>query len=146
MRSSWTFLSICLTFLAVGNILQAQDISGTWYNTEKSGKIQIFAEGDVYFGEIVWLEEPNDENGNPKVNENSPEASEQSMPIIGLRVLRDFTADGEGKFSGGTIYDPENGKTYKCVITVLSEDQLDVRGYVGIPALGRTENWTRASE
>ena len=95
-------------FLAFSNILQAQDIAGTWYNTEKSGKIKIFKEGNAYFGEIVWLEEPNDENGKPKVNENAPNASDQNKPIIGLRVLRDFTADGDGKFSGGTIYDPKN--------------------------------------
>ena len=146
MKRSLILISTTLIFLAFSNILQAQDISGTWYNTEKSGKIKIFKEGNAYFGEIVWLEEPNDEYGKPKVNENAPDASDQKKPIIGLRVVRDLTADGDGKVSGGTIDDPENGKTYKCVITFVSDNKLDVRGYVGIPALGRTENWTRASE
>ena len=68
MKRSLIVISTTLIFLAFNNILQAQDISGTWYNTENSGKIEIFKEGNAYFGEIVWLEEPNDENGKPKVN------------------------------------------------------------------------------
>ena len=66
MKRSLILLSTSLMFLAFSNILQAQDIAGTWYNTEKSGKIKIFKQGNAYFGEIVWLEEPNDENGKPK--------------------------------------------------------------------------------
>lgn len=139
--SGLTILSVFMSFN-----LAAQDIAGIWYNTEKSGKIKIFNEEGVYFGEIIWLEEPLNENGEPKVNENSPNVADHDDPIIGLRVLKDFTSEGDGKFSGGTIYDPENGKTYKCVITFIDDNNLDVRGYVGIPALGRTEKWTRASK
>ena len=141
-----SLLTSCLTILCVSMSfsLAAQDIAGIWYNTEKSGKIKIFKEEGVYFGEIIWLEEPLNESGQPKVNENSPNAADHDDPIIGLRVLKNFTSEGDSKFSGGTIY--ENGKTYKCVITVIDDNNLDVRGYVGIPALGRTEKWTRASK
>ena len=44
MKRSLILISTTLIFLAFSNILQAQDISGTWYNTEKSGKIKIFKE------------------------------------------------------------------------------------------------------
>lgn len=125
--------------------LTAQDdLTGVWYNTEKSGKIRIYEEGGEYFGEIVWLEEPLNENGDPKVNENAPDAQDRDDPILGLTVLKGFTEKKEGVYTNGTIYDPENGKTYKCKMT-LDGDELDVRGYVGIPAFGRTENWTRTT-
>ena len=47
------------------------------------------------------------------------------------------------KLTGGTVYDPKNGKTYKCKITYQG-DKLDVRGFVGFSLLGRTAVWTKA--
>lgn len=137
-----------LIILAFTLGLHAQnEIVGTWFNTSKSGKVEIIKKGDKFFGEIVWLKEPLDENsGKAKVDENNPDESKRSLAIIGLQVLKNFVYDGEGKYSGGTIYDPENGKTYKCKMTLVDKDKLDVRGYIGIPALGRTENWTRAAK
>lgn len=128
--------------------LHAQgEILGTWFNTTKSGKIEIMQRGDNFFGKIVWLKEPLDlKTGKAKLDENNPEQSKRSAPIIGLQILKNFEYDGEGKYSGGSIYDPENGKTYKCKMTLVEKDKLDVRGYIGIPALGRTENWTRTNE
>jgi len=65
-------------------------------------------------------------------------------------VLKGFSYDAsDDKWDGGTIYDPENGKTYKCVIRIADEKasngmtKLNVRGYIGIPALGRTTVWVR---
>ncbi len=54
-----------------------------------------------------------------------------------------FAANGEGKWTGGRIYDPNNGKTYKCTLELANDGTLKVRGYVGISWFGRTETWTR---
>lgn len=138
--ASLFILSVAFTF-AQGSI------EGVWYNTTKTGKVEIYKKGDLYYGKIIWLKEPNSEKtGKPKTDENNPEASKRSTPIIGLVVLKNFKNDGEGKYTEGTIYDPENGKTYKCKMTLTDKDHLDVRGYIGIPALGRTENWTRTTK
>lgn len=137
-------LLFLLTLFMIGSY--AQDaLVGVWYNTTKSGKVEIFKKGDHYFGKIIWLEEPiSEKTGKPKVDENNPDKDKRTQPIIGLVVLKDFENDGNGKYVNGTIYDPENGKTYKCKMTLVDNNNLDVRGYVGIPAFGRTENWTRA--
>lgn len=133
--------------LFVGCMFAQNAIEGIWYNTTKSGKVEIYKKGDAYFGKIIWLEEPFDEKtGKPKVDENNPEETKKQTPIMGLLVLKNFKADGDGEFSEGTIYDPENGKTYKCKMSLVDKDHLDVRGYIGFPALGRTENWTRATK
>lgn len=144
MHKFFTILFFSISTLS----LHAQgEIAGTWFNTTKSGKIEIVQQGDNFFGKIVWLKEPLDEKtGKAKVDENNPEQSKRSAPIIGLQILKNFEYDGEGKYSGGSIYDPENGKTYKCKMTLVDKDKLDVRGYIGFPALGRTENWTRANK
>ena len=137
------FLFALVVLFSISSVM-AQGIEGVWFNTEKSGKIKIIKKGESYLGSIIWLEEPTNANGSTKTNENSKDESKHADPIIGLQVLEGFSDNGDGTFSGGTIYDPENGKTYKCKMT-LQGDNLDVRGYIGIPAIGRTENWTRAT-
>lgn len=122
-------------------------IEGVWYNTTKTGKVEIFKKGDLYYGNIIWIKDKLDEKtGKPKTDAYNPKDELKNTPIIGLQVLKGFKNDGDGKFSGGTIYDPENGKTYKCKMELKDNDHLDVRGYIGLPALGRTENWTRTTK
>lgn len=142
-KSIVTLFSLCFSIMLI-----AQDnIVGVWYNTTKTGKVEIYKKGDVYFGKIIWLEEPlNETTGKPKVDEYNPETSKQTTPILGLIVLKNFIYDGDGKYSEGTIYDPENGKTYKCKMSLIDKNNLDVRGYIGMPMLGRTENWTRTTK
>ena len=47
-----------------------------------------------------------------------------------------------GEYTGGKIYDPKNGSTYKCYM-VLDGNKLNIRGYIGISLIGRTSVWTR---
>jgi len=65
----------------------------------------------------------------------------KDQPIIGLEIIWDMKKDDD-QWSGGRILDPENGKDYKCKIKVV-DGVLEVRGYIGIPALGRTQKWYR---
>ena len=51
--------------------------------------------------------------------------------------------DGDGHWSGGTIYKPDNGKTYKCKIALNADGTLSVRGFIGFSLLGVTQTWTR---
>lgn len=130
---------------------QADDVLGTWYTQNNGSKIEITKEGDTYNGKIVWLKEPNygpnhAEAGKPKRDSNNPEAARQNDPIVGLKLLNGFKWDGSESWSGGTIYNPEDGKTYKCVMTMPDQNTLDVRGYVGVPAFGKTQTWKRATD
>lgn len=128
---------------------QAQsDILGVWYNASKNSKIEIFKKGNEYFGKIVWLEDPLDEDtGKPLKDKENPDKSMRDNQILGMTILKDFTYDSKNKeYAGGAVYDPENGKKYKAKISLPSKNELDLRGYVGIPAFGRTENWTRAEK
>ena len=96
-----------------------------------------------YYGKIVWLKEPNNAQGKPRTDINNPKKERQNDALMGLQLLKNFEKDGAHGYSGGTIYDPKNGKTYSCKMT-LNGDKLDVRGYVGISLLGRTTTWTLA--
>jgi uncharacterized protein (DUF2147 family) len=63
--------------------------------------------------------------------------------VIGLKILWDLQKDGDA-WSGGTILDPENGKTYKCLLSLEEGgEKLKVRGFIGLSLLGRTQYWLR---
>ena len=127
----------------------ADSIVGVWLTDGGGSKIEISKESDKYDGKIVWLKDPTYEQGHPEAGKprrdsHNHDPAHQHDPMVGLNLLKNFTFDGEAKWTGGTIYDPENGKTYKCVITLGDDNTLNVRGYLGIQALGRTTTWKRA--
>lgn len=123
---------------------QADKIEGQWYNEEKTAKVEIYKANDQKFwGKIVWLKEPL-RDGKPKIDINNPKENARSQPIIGLPILRSFVKSGDNKYTDGQIYDPKNGKTYSCTITYKSDNELSVRGFMGISMIGRTTKWTRA--
>jgi len=136
-------LFVALTISAKFSFAQADPVEHVWYNTKKTAKIQIYkAKDGKFYGKIVWLAEPN-RDGKPKVDRNNPDVARRNDPIINLLILKRFDKDGEHGYENGSIYDPENGKTYKCKMT-LEGNNLDVRGYIGFSMLGRTEHWTKA--
>jgi uncharacterized protein (DUF2147 family) len=116
-------------------------VIGTWLTASTKAKVTIYKEGSKYNGKITWLKEPNYPDGKPKVDKNNPEKSKQSIPLLGLNMLKDFVFN-DGQWEDGTIYDPENGKTYSCTIK-YRDGKLDLRGYIGISLIGRTQTWFR---
>ncbi len=135
------FIMLCV--LLSSTIVKAQDqVEGLWYNDVKSGKILITKGTDGKFtGKVVWLKEPL-KNGKPKLDEMNADESLRSRPRLGLQVLNGFVKDGDDKYTGGTIYDPLNGKTYSCKMTYKGKT-LEIRGFIGISLFGRTTVWSR---
>ena len=63
--------------------------------------------------------------------------------ILGMTILWGLKRDGDS-WGGGEILDPQNGKTYRCEITVGGDGKsLKVRGFVGFSLFGRTQTWLR---
>lgn len=120
-------------------------IIGQWYTTDKGAIVEIYQCGDKLCGKIIWLKEPNKDNGTPKTDENNPDAKKHNDPIIGMNMLKGFVADGDDEWEDGEIYDPKSGKTYSANME-LDGEILEVRGYVGISLFGRTEKWTRVKK
>lgn len=133
-------ISICILF-SFELVALAQDkseaIVGEWLTAAKDGKVSIYKTGNKFFGKISWGNKPNSKDT------KNPDQKLRDQNLIGLVILKDFEFDGKDKWEDGTIYDPNNGKTYSCVIKLTDAKTLEVRGYIGISLLGRTEVWTR---
>lgn len=137
---------ILLIVIASSAFSQNKDeIIGKWVSSSGGAHILIYKKGEKYCGRIIWLKNPNDEQGKPKIDLKNPDPELRIKPAVGLEVLKNFIYVGEGVWENGTIYDPKSGRTYSCKMTMNGTNNLDIRGYMGITMLGRTENWTRAT-
>ena len=134
-------LGAFLVFAPLTTLL-AEDVVGKWKLSDGSAIVEVYQNGDVYNGKIVWLQNPTEADGSPAVDNNNPDAKLRSRQLIGLNMLSDLKK-GDGEYSGGSIYDPGNGKTYNCSIKVEG-DVLKVRGSLDKRGLlGRTMDWFR---
>ena len=138
-------LLIIILLIAVNGVFaQTKDaLVGKWLVASGDAQIQIFTSGGKFSGKIVWLKKANDSAGKPATDDKNPDKTLAKRPILGLNLINGFTYADKGVWEGGTIYDPKTGKSYSCKITMINENQIHVRGFVGISLLGRTETWSR---
>jgi uncharacterized protein (DUF2147 family) len=154
----WTAVFVTLLLSAGAMAAKKGDIVGQWYSENNESKILIREDKGVFTGKIISLDEPlypkgDKEAGKPKRDRENPDRKRRKVPIVGLQILKDFKFNAsEQSWEDGTIYDPDKGKIYKCVMKFEKDPKAEggvklyVRGYVGIPALGRTTYWTKVPE
>lgn len=106
--------------------------------------VMISEKGDTYQAQIVWLEKPFDDKGQLRRDKLNPDPALRS--VLADRVILAWGLKYDRKaneWSGGKIYDPDTGKTYKAVLKFENSTNLKVRGYIGMPTFGRTMTWKR---
>ncbi len=138
------FIFAVLSFPANADHL-ANCVKGQWIPPEEDSRLEVYDCGDNRIcGRIIWLREPNQEDGTPKVDTLNLNEAERGRPVLGMIFLSDFVLDSNkhNRWKSGKIYNPRNGRLYKATMTIKG-DVLKVRGYVGVPLIGETQVWTR---
>ena len=127
-----------------------RDVLGVWNTADNRGQVEVFKKQDKYFAKIIKLKEPNfplndkrGMGGQPQVDRENPKSELRSRALFGLEIMSGCVYAGKNEWNSGRIYDPENGKTYKCHMTLTATNRLELRGFIGISLLGRTTVWTR---
>jgi uncharacterized protein (DUF2147 family) len=119
---------------------------GLWKNIDDvSGKpkalIRISESNGVLQGQIEKLFRAADQEQNPKCDKCTDARKDQ--PIIGMVFMNGLKKDGS-EYTGGEILDPDNGKVYRSKMELTDAGKkLKVRGYIGVPMLGRSQVWVR---
>ncbi len=146
MTKKRAFFTAILLFSTSLLFSQANQVVGFWLTVDGDSQIEIIRKSDnKYYGRIVWLDEPLNDQGRPKVDDKNPDKAMHNRPLIGLEILKGFTYNESKKeWSGGTIYDPKNGKTYDSYFWLDGNNTLKLKGFVlGMRFLGRETTWTR---
>jgi uncharacterized protein (DUF2147 family) len=149
MRIRFSFL-LLLPLIPACAAVNADSILGVWNSPSDVGAahIEVYKDGDKYFGKIVWLERPvfspkDAEAGKPKVDRRNPDPKLRTRPVMGLVILTGMQYSGDNEWKNGTIYAPDKGKTYKCQAKLGSDGVLHLRGFIGFSMFGETRDWTR---
>jgi uncharacterized protein (DUF2147 family) len=114
------------------------EVLGQWLTEPKDGIIEItqLADGSLQ-GRIVGGAYPG------KKDANNPDPALRERVLRGQVIMRGLKHDGARRWSGGTIYDPDGGRTYRCYVELQADGSLRVRGYIGFALLGKSQTWTR---
>lgn len=148
LQSALTFKALAAAAALVALPAWADEGSpiGLWKNVDDvSGKpralIRITESNGALLGKIEKVFIAPTEDPNPRCDKC--EGANKDAPVVGLAILSGLTKEGE-EYVGGHILDPENGKVYRSKVRLTGKDQkLDVRGYIGVPMLGRSQTWLR---
>ena len=123
------------------NAVLAMDVGGVWLTPDGNSHVEIADCGDgTPCGKVIWIE--------PSVMEvttdqQNPDETLRNRPLIGLQILEGFEWADE-RWKGGTIYDPEVGKTYGSRIRRNDDGSLEVKGCIG--PICQTQIWTAVVE
>lgn len=127
---------------AGSQIIVADKIVGEWINEEKDTRIEIYKNGEEYFGRLLWSEDLFEADGKTSRKDlRNTDEKLRGRNLLHVNLLNNFVFS-EDLWDDGRMYDPKSGKTYNCLIK-LRKDKLEVRSYVGIPLLGRSTYWDR---
>jgi uncharacterized protein (DUF2147 family) len=129
-------------------LAQANTPAGLWKTVDDNTKrekslVRIVETNGIFSGKVEKVIDP-DSPKDALCKDCSDDRKDK--PVIGLTIIRNVKASADDKsvFDGGDILDPDNGKVYKVKLKLVDNGaRLDVRGYIGLPMLGRTQTWSR---
>lgn len=144
-----TIFAVLSLVAAASAFAQQATPVGLWKNIDdETGKpkalIRITESNGELVGRIEKLFKTAGEDPNPKCIKC--EGALKDQPVLGMTILTGMKKDSDdaAEYNGGKILDPNNGKVYSSKMTVIEGGKkLDVRGYIGLPMLGRTQTWLR---
>jgi uncharacterized protein (DUF2147 family) len=130
---------------ACGAAAQSATPAGLWQTVnergEREGLVRIVEANGELRGSVVAVYSPPAPSANPLCEECRGEL--RGKPVVGMQILSGLRWDGE-QYSGGEILDPDNGKVYSCALRLTDGGRkLEVRAFIGISLLGRTQTWLR---
>jgi uncharacterized protein (DUF2147 family) len=138
---------ICLSSILVSTLAWAEktDVEGRWLTQAADGWIRIQIVGDSLKGSIAGSPDPK-QRDEREFDDRNPDPNLRTRRLDGLTIMTGFQYAGGGRWTGGRVYDPNSGKTYKCTFTQINANTVKIRGFIGISLFGRSETWTRDDE
>ena len=145
MKTSSLFILISTFLVFTGfQTNDADAIEGVWKSPDGKLMVKMDKMGNAYQGRIVWLSNPTAANGQPTLDVNNPDTRMRKMPLKGKKIIEELTFDpSKNVWTGGTIYDPDTGKSLNCQAKVQNGTQLEIVAFSSSPNSGQREVWVK---
>lgn len=117
--------------------------TGLWLTGKQGVVVDLYECGGALCGRTVWLKRMTSRDGSPRLDRRNPDPALRNRHWCGIEVITGLQPKGEGRWTGGKVYDPKTGRSFDFDLARAGEG-LEARGYVGVPFVGRSELWTRA--
>ncbi|MDR6804599.1 uncharacterized protein (DUF2147 family) [Dyadobacter sp. BE34] len=128
----------CQTFAQTGE----NAILGKWESDKKDVRLEFYKAGNEYQARLLWGNKVVESDGvTSRKDTKNPDEKLRSRNILGITSVTGLTWDGN-EFTGGKIYNPPSGDTYKCKVW-LEKGKLNLRGYMGVSMFGQTATFHR---
>lgn len=136
-----------LLFTAGENDPKSDQILGRWISAEKDLAVEVYKADDRYLAKVVWFDcsKPNTPPMAQHFDTENPNPKLRSRPWLGMVVLNNLGFNGKDEWNGGTVYDPNSGRTYRTVVRMASPNAIIVRGFWGIEFLGKNMRFNRVA-
>jgi uncharacterized protein (DUF2147 family) len=130
-------IAACLVL--IGLVAPAGAQEGRWLTESGNLEVEIAPCGEALCGTVARVV------ANRSMSDSSAAMEPaDKRPALGMKILSDFKPSGEKQWTG-EIYNRENAKTYRCRMTLVAPDQLEIRGYILLPLIGKTQIWRRVA-
>lgn len=116
-----------MTPLLLGAAIAATSPAGTWVTEDGTALVRIEPCGSSICGSVERIIATGPDV--PQTDVHNPSPALRERPLLGLEVLSGFQWTGS-EWTGGRIYDPKTGKTYRSKLSLAPEGSLRVSGCV----------------
>ncbi|HWY10034.1 MAG TPA: DUF2147 domain-containing protein [Bacteroidia bacterium] len=130
---------ISLFFFTCTFAQKNKDVVGFYISNDKTSIFKFYKSGDKYVGKLVWMKHPE------RKDTMNPDVSKRNKKLLGSIVVYGLIYDGKNEWTEGFVYDATKGKTFQCHICRDEKNNITMRGYIGIPALGKSEYFVKVN-
>lgn len=122
-------------------------IIGKWNTKNNEAIVEMFKSENKYYAKIISLKTPNDANGKPRKDCKNKEAKSKDRNLQGILILWNMAYSAKEKnWKGGNVYDPDMGHTAECIITLIDNNTIKVKGFVGFEWVSQSQIWKRKTD
>ena len=124
-------------------VLAMVPADGVWFIDGTGAAVQIFDCSGLLCGRIIWLEKARDTAGRLARDDKNPDPIFRQRALCGLTVLQGLQPAGLDHWNSGSLYNPDDGQTYRISAELRSADLIVARIYLGVPLFGETKTLQR---
>ncbi len=137
------FAVIAAPYLARASEPDPSGVLGNWMAESEKIAIELYRCEEYLCGKIIWVIKPYRNNGEFKRDKRNPDPALRQRGYCGIEVVRGLRGKNDRVWRHGTLYYVKKGTTFDLDIALKDDDRLELRAYLGIRLLGKSETWNR---